>query len=117
MASLTERRFTKAKPILDQYRDQLHTSGRISTSDLEHELRECWNIGYQELKGIVLDLSKRDHYRYLAAYYMEDGHGVGVVTEFKGRLAELYGIESYDNCPNREEKREAFWKTMIADQR
>ena len=109
MASLTDRRFEKAKPILDKYRAQLHATGRISTREFEMELRRCWNLGYQELKDIIIHLSKRDHYRYLAAYYMEDGSGVGVVMEFQPVLAAMYDIDRYDQ-PERETARKTFWE-------
>lgn len=112
MASLTPRRFEAARPILDKYREQLHRTGHVDAGDLEGELRKCWNIGYQELKDIIIDLAKRDEYRYLAAYYMEHSNAPGVVTEFQGTLAALYGVESYYHAPDREEKREAFWQTM-----
>ena len=108
MARLTERRFEKAKAILDKYREDLHRTGSISAGILEKELRDCWDTGYQELKGIIIDLSKRDHYRYLAAYYMEHSNAPGVVAEFKPVLAALYGIKYYDG-PEREHGRKAFW--------
>jgi hypothetical protein len=69
-------------------------------------------VGYQELKQIIIDLSKRDHYRYLAAHYMENSNATGVVTEFQGELAAMYGIRSYYHAPDREEKQKAFWQTM-----
>ena len=113
MASLTQRRFEKAKHILDKYHKQLHETGQYSTSAFEKELRDCWGIGYQELKAVIIDLSKKETYRYLAARYMESGCP-GVVMEFKRTLAEMYGIKSYDHSPDREEKRKAFWQTMNA---
>jgi hypothetical protein len=113
MANLTQRRFEKAKPLLDKYREQLHSTGHTSAEDLEHELRECWGVGYQELKQIIIDLSKRDHYRYLAACYMENSNAPCVIEEFKAVLAAMYGIKSYDHAPDREEKQRAFWQTML----
>jgi hypothetical protein len=112
MYRLTERRFARAKPILDKYRERLHTAGDISAGELERELRDCWGVGYQALKGIIEDLAKRNHYRYLAAYYMEHSSAPGVVSEFKPVLAKMYGIRSYGHSPDRESKREAFWQGM-----
>ena len=112
MTSLTQPRFDKAKAILDKYREQLHSTGHISAGDFEHELRECWGIGYHELKDVIIDLSKRGHYKYLAARYMEQSNVPGVVSEFKKVLAGMYGIECYDASPDRKEKQEAFWQTM-----
>jgi hypothetical protein len=111
MYRLTERRFTKAKPILDQYRKQLHDTGSILTRDFEMELRKCWKIGYQELKSIIIELSKQNRYRYLAARYMESGSS-GVVTEFQSTLAKMYGIKSFYHSPEKDSKRQAFWKKL-----
>lgn len=110
MHRLTERRFAKAKPILDHYRKQLHATGSVSTNDLEMELRKCWDTGYRELKGIFIDLSKRPHYRYLAARYMESGCP-GVVCEFQQTLADMYGIPYFDH-PDREQRKGSFWRKM-----
>jgi hypothetical protein len=111
MYRLTERRFAKAKPILDKYRKQVHDAGRGAASGLERELRECWDIGYQELKDIIIDLSKRPHYRYLAASYMESGYP-SVVSEFHRVLADMYGIKSFHHSAERESKREEFWSAL-----
>ncbi len=114
MASLTPRRFEKAEPILKKYREQLHRTGDTSACDLEVELRACWNLGYQELKEIFIELSKRDYYKYLAAHYMDHPVGPGVVMEFQGTLAKLYGMKSYNPDPDCEERR-AFWLSMPRD--
>jgi hypothetical protein len=107
MYKLTERRLAKAKPILETYRKQLHTSGFMAASNLESELRKCWNVGYQALKGIMIDLSKLPRYRYVAARYMESGCP-GVVTEFQRTLSELYGMDSLLSR-DKKAKKEAFW--------
>jgi hypothetical protein len=111
MYRLTERRFIKAKPILDHFRKQLHSTGWMSASDLEMELRKCWKIGYRELKNIIIELSKQSYYRHLAVAYMES-NGPGPVMEFKRTLAKIYGIKSYDHSPNRESKRDTFWRKL-----
>lgn len=119
MYRLTPRRFEKAKPILKKYRELLHRLGPTKAgfdlaANLEVELRACWNIGYQELKNIIIELSKRDYYRYLAAHYMDHPVGPGVVCEFQSPLAELYGMKSYNPDPDCEE-RKAFWQSMPRD--
>ena len=108
MAHLTDRRFEKVKPILDKYREWLHSSGCINCGMLESELRECLNIGYRELKGIMIDLASKAHYVYLGAYYMQFQNGPGPVSEFKGTLGRLYGCGDYD-ATGCDAKREAFW--------
>ena len=111
MYRLTERRLAKAEPILQEYRAKLHTEGAINAHGFEMELRQCWGIGYQELKSIIEDLSKIDDYVFLAAYYMEHSSAPGVVMEFKRSLARLYGIDHFD-ASDRKAKREAFWQRM-----
>lgn len=111
MARLTDRRFEQAKPILDRYRDKLAQSQNHSfhAGFLEKELRELWRMGYQELKGVMKDLSRRPGYTHLAAYYMEHSNaGSGVAEEFKDTLAALYGVRHY-HADDREEKQRAFW--------
>jgi hypothetical protein len=46
----------------DKYRERLDTAGNISAGDLAKELRDCWGVGYQELKDIIEDLAKRNQY-------------------------------------------------------
>jgi hypothetical protein len=58
MYKLTDRRLNSAKVILDKYRELLRTSHRINSMMMEKELRDCWGLGYQALKGIIMALSK-----------------------------------------------------------
>ncbi len=114
MSRLTDRRRAKADPILRRYRTQLHSTGKIEACELEIELRECLNLGYQGLKGIIEDLAKQKDYVYLAAYYMENSNaGAGVVNEFQDDLARLYGIKWY-HSPERDKKRKLFWRKLKA---
>jgi len=113
MYRVTPRRLAKAQPILDRHRAQLHRTGVTDAHALEMALRDCWNVGYQEMKDLATDLLKQEHYRFLAAYYMENSNGSrqAVASEFKGDLAKLYGVRWYhaEDC---EAKREDFWDTM-----
>jgi len=107
---LTERRFQKAQSILERYREELCENLTCNASRLERELRDCWEIGYQELKSIMRDLMKRDSFKHLAVYYMEHSNAsVGVVDDLKAVLAKVYGVSHYC-APEMEEKREAFWE-------
>ena len=108
MYKLTERRLNKARSILDEHKSILDTHGTIDVGAFEMSLRECWNLGYQELKDIIIALSKLDDYVYLAAYFMEHSNAPGVVSEFKRPLAKLYGITHYSS-PNRESAQRDFW--------
>lgn len=113
MASLTEPKFKKAKHILDKYNEQLHRTHELHDTQLEHELREIWGIGYQELKGIMIDLSRLPDYQLLAVRYMESGFP-GVVSEFKSTLAKIYGMEDFDIDRNeREQFRKRFWERQF----
>jgi len=110
MYRLTDRRRKKAQRILDAYKLKHDAGQPMSAKSFEKELRECWNIGYQELKDIIEDLSKIEEYTYLAAFYMENSNsGFGVVSEFKPVLAKLYGIKWYD-APERASARDQFWE-------
>lgn len=108
MARLTEARFQKAKPILDRYREQFHRTRHLNTTLFEKDLKEIWGLHYQELKTVMIDLSRRPEYLYLAARYMEGG-SPGVVSEFQSPLAALYGLRYY-HAPDREERQREFWK-------
>jgi hypothetical protein len=98
MYKVTQRRLTKAQPILERHRAELHRSGMTDARAVEMALRECWNVGYQEMKDLAADLLKQERYRFLAAYYMENSNGSRqrVAMEFKDDLAKLYGIRWYD---------------------
>ena len=113
MYKVTSRRLAKAEPILDQYRAELHRRGTIDVHAFETALRDCWNVGYKEMKDLAEHLSKIARYRYLAAYYMENSNGSRqlVAAEFKDVLAELYGLDWYD-AKDREPRRKKFWVTM-----
>lgn len=109
MYRLTEIRLRKAEPILENYRRRLYERFRFEPGLLERELRECWNVGYQELKDIFKDMLKQERYRYVAIYYMENISGAAVVSEFWEPLAEAYGVR-YFRAPDMEQKCEEFWK-------
>jgi hypothetical protein len=113
MATLTEARFKKAKAILDRYNEQLLQTGKLDFHAFESELKGVWKLSYQELKHILIDLSKREEYVPLAARYMEQGTP-GVAAEFKIPLAKLYGIPHYDS-KERGEKQKAFWKRILGE--
>jgi hypothetical protein len=77
------------------------------------ELKELWKLGYQDLKPIMIELAKKPEYTALAARYMEGG-SPGVVAEFKGPPAKLYGISHY-HSDDREEKKKAFWTRIFGE--
>ena len=114
MAKLTDRRMEKARPIFDRYRARLHETHDCDVQQLETELKDCFNLGYQEIKDIIADLLKHDHYKYLAAYFMQNiNSAVGVVSEFHDPLAKLYGLDYY-YADDQEEKCKAFWDLFFA---
>ena len=109
MKRLTDRRFSQAEPILLKYKNKLDAGKLTNVSFLENELKECWDVGYQNLKLIFEDLALRDDYFYLAVFYRENsGQGSGVASEFQSGLARIYGIKDY-NSDEREEAKKAFW--------
>ena len=114
MYRLTDRRHEKARDVLERYRHLLHDHRSLDCHQFEHELRELWDIGYQELKDIFEDLLRRfPQYEHLAAYYMEHINPTGVVVEFQEPLAKLYGAEWY-HASDREEKRDSYWERTFA---
>jgi hypothetical protein len=115
MYRLTQRRKEKALDILDRYTKCLHDTRSMDAAWLERELRDVWGLGYQTLKGIMIDMLANHHeYAHLAAYYMEHSNGPGVVSEFQVPLARLYGITSWYHDDSKEQKRQEYWKTAFA---
>ncbi len=108
MANLTDRRFQVAKPTLDRYRDELMRKRNINVMAFEQELKDLLDLGYQDLKSMMIQLSKKPEYVYLAARYMEGG-SPGVVSEFQQPLAELYGISHY-HADDLEQKQKEYWE-------
>ena len=94
MANLTVRRLEQAKEILDRHNASFLESHYLDERGLEMELRELWGLGYQELKGIMIDLSKEQEYSLLATRYMETGFP-SVISEFKATLANVYGLPTF----------------------
>jgi hypothetical protein len=114
MAKLTEKRLADAAEVLEKYRNWLQQNGEIYCPQFEKELRDCWDTGYQTIKTLILELSEIRRFRFLAAYYMEHIYPGGPASEFKGRLAEMYGVPSYHYSQAMTEKREAFWSGLAA---
>jgi hypothetical protein len=115
MTKTTEKRFDAATDIFEKYRKHLQKSGSMSTAAFEKELRDLWEVGYQTIKSLVLELSKIRRYRYIAAYYMEHIYPGGPAAEFKSRLAKMYGASSYHYSKAMTEKREAFWSGLESE--
>ena len=110
MYTLTDRRFQQAEAILENYRNCLNKSLKYDTHAFEMELRECWGVGYQEIKELLIDLIKKHStYRDLALYYMQFQNVPGPVSEFHSTLAKEYGAESY-YTDDFKTKKEEFWK-------
>ena len=114
MCRLTDRRKAKAREVFDRYTRELHDMGEIKNFRLEFELRQLWDIGYQSLKGIMIDiLTNHSEYEHIAAYYMERSGSAGVISEFKTPLAKLYGLSWYHD-EEREARRAAYWENAFA---
>lgn len=59
MYRLTDRRHNVAQETLQRYRHLLHENGFLDCHEFETELRELWQIGYQEVKDIFEDMLQR----------------------------------------------------------
>lgn len=115
MYRLTERRRRAASEILDRHTRILHDSRSCDALHLEMELRRCWDLGYQELKGVMIDMvAHHQEYAHLAAWYMEHINPTGVVVEFQESLEKLYGVSYWYHDPQREEKARAYWEQVFA---
>jgi hypothetical protein len=113
MYKLTDRRFAKARPVLDTYRARMLKYRSIDSAALERELRDLWDTGYQEIKDIMLQLLKLHPYRLIAAYYMEESNGTGIVSEFQRPLADFYGVRHL-GAKEFKETRKKFWDRAFA---
>jgi len=97
----TECRKKKAIPILDDALSMLHKNGgSCLPPSFEKDIRECWHLGYQELKGIMIDMMDDSKYQPVAVKYMTKG---AVVSEFQRPLKKFLLIsnchdELYENA-------------------
>jgi hypothetical protein len=114
MYRLTDLRKAKARETLDRYSAELQRRGAFEANGLECELRGIWDTGYREVKDAMIDLL-RNHPEYepLAAYFMEHSNPAGVVSEFQGPLAKLYGLSSWQHDETMDSKRARYWKTVF----
>jgi len=108
MIKLTERRIQQAREILDRYRDELWERRSFNLKELERELLQVWELGYRELKHLIVDLATWNDYELIAVKFMEAG-APGVDSEFRTPLAKIYGIAGY-NSPQRKQKQADYWK-------
>ena len=115
MYRLTDRRLAKAEHLLEKYRSELSEHGRFNVTVMDRELKELWDIGYQELKGVIIDMYKnRERYQYVAVYYMEHSNDTGVAGEFRPSLADAYGLKHYRNDAI-DASRTLFWENANAE--
>ena len=115
MYRLTERRLKKALPILEEYRNTLHTKRWFNAWMLDTALQKCWNIGYRELKGIMIDMLANQRFRFVAIYYMENcNHGSGVISEFRPHLVKSFGLRHWNSGLVKNASKD-FWEKFKLD--
>jgi hypothetical protein len=114
MSELTPEQFEQAKDIIEKYRDCLFRTKWMNAHSFEREIRELWQLGYQDIKELIEELSHHGRCEQVAVYYMEHSNGGRVVSEFQGRLAEIYGIDWY-YADDRPAKQAAYWERTFAD--
>ncbi len=61
----------RAHDIFEKYDKALEASGAFNGSALEHELRNAFNIGYQEVKGIVCTFWDKGQWQSVCRKYAE----------------------------------------------
>ena len=85
-SGLTFRREEQAKDILDEYAVRLR-EGK-SMNDFESRLRKRWDMGYQNLKPVIIDMfENHPEYKDIAVHYMKASPGPPV--EFHRSLDEF----------------------------
>jgi hypothetical protein len=115
MYRLTHKRKKLARDILEKWTRELHDRRWIDARLMEHELRECWQLGYQELKDLMIDtMENHSEFAHLAAWYMEHSNATGAVVEFQGPLSRLYGLRSWYYDDERDAKHAAYWEQAFA---
>ena len=115
MYRLTERRLAKVEQLLEQYRSELAEHGNFNVTAMDQELKNLWNIGYQELKDVIIDMHKsHERYQHVAVYYMEHSNDIGVVGEFKSPLADAYGLKHYHDDAL-DASRTQYWENATAE--
>lgn len=113
MYKLTEQRLSTAETILDKYRELLLTRKQFNCNLFETELRSAWDLGYHEIKDILLDICKRfEKYRLVALYYMENQNPSGAVSEFQTALATAYGTRDWHSTTAKEKA--DFWSNALS---
>jgi hypothetical protein len=114
MSEITVAQFEQATDLIEKYRTWLFKTKWIDVHAFERELRELWDLGYQDIKPLIEELSNHGRCEQVAVYYMEHSNGGRVVSEFQGRLAEVYGIDWYYS-DDRLAKQAAYWERTFAD--
>ncbi|QDV62187.1 restriction endonuclease [Crateriforma conspicua] len=115
MYRLTEKRKREAQTVFDKYTRDLHDHRWINTTRLEAELRSIWDLGYQEIKDVMIDMAEHHtELTHLSAFFMEHNNPMGVVSEFQETLARLYGLSGWNTDSNQESARKAYWERAFA---
>ena len=111
MASLTKKRLEAATPILERYREKLLENGDFRIAELESELKDCWGIGFTDLKSIMPEMLKNERFRLVAVKYLEQTNGTGVPVHFQEFLCDVYGIDHFgSHVP---EAKKHFWNREL----
>lgn len=56
MYRLNEERIAQARPILEKYRAQLHTTGKFIAEEIQRDPRKCWKATSRDVEDIFLRL-------------------------------------------------------------
>ncbi len=125
--TFTAGRRLQAQKILGLFDAQLHLERAINAVALEFELCRAWDVGFQAVKAIMIDImANHPQYEHLAAYYAEfSNHAMAtsldppfydeevrkmcVIPEFRLPLAVIYGASSWHNDTALADKRREYW--------
>jgi len=100
----------KLESTLEIYRVKLIQEGWFNVHSLRTDIADVCGCGTGIAhKELLLELFKHSRFQLVAVFVMER---TWLVSEYKRRLASVYGIASYGH-PECERKRRDFWKAIL----
>lgn len=113
MANVTALRLEKVAPILERYREELKSNHCFDASELEREIRETLDFGYQSIKTFMPGLCKYPEHLHVAVYFMQNMNSTGPSSQHKHAIAKAIGVRAYGS-KELEEAEQSFWSKFFA---
>lgn len=113
MAGVTPLRLKHVKPIIEKFREKLASKGEFSCDLFEMELQKELDTDGNGLRDFLCGLVKEKDCDLVCLFFMQNHQTAsGADHEFKGILADAYGIDMYDS-DEQSAAEKAFWKSAI----